>query len=225
MDARSRRNRVKLLVSAVTLSIVMVAAALAQRNYLRFDPLGSAPVEEARSRPAPQDRPVYGKPQIPVVEVAPPDVVAEPVEAAEKSEATPETEAAKADVPGDIMGFLERWRTSLVKGDLDTHTELYALRLEQFFRQKNVPRAAVRREKERLLRLYPSMDHYELRNVKVESMRGDRATVTFRKDWTASGGERRFAGSENQRLTLRRAGPTWQIVREEETKIHWVRRT
>ena len=47
--------------------------------------------------------------------------------------------------------------------------------------------------------------------------------MTFRKDWDTSG-QGRFAGSERQRLSLRRAGGTWLITGEEELKVYWVSR-
>lgn len=127
------------------------------------------------------------------------------------------------EVPADILGFLERWRTSLIRGDMAAHVDTYAPRVERFFRERYVSRERVRDEKRRLLERYPNVNRYELRNVKLESRTGDRAVVTFRKDWDTSGRER-FAGSEAQRLTLERAGATWQIVREEEIKVYWVHR-
>jgi hypothetical protein len=95
--------------------------------------------------------------------------------------------------------------------------------VDRFFRQRGVTREQVRREKQRMLERYPDFNKYELKDVRLESRRGDRAVVTFRKDWDASG-RGHFAGSERQRLSLRRAGGTWQITGEEELKVYWVKR-
>jgi hypothetical protein len=74
-----------------------------------------------------------------------------------------------------------------------------------------------------MLRIYPDVNKYDIRDIKLESRRGPRAVVTFTKDWDMSG-VRRFAGSERQRLTLHKAGERWQITGEEELKLYWVSR-
>jgi hypothetical protein len=215
MQSRERRNRLKLLVAAVVLSGVIVVAALQQRDHQRVDPFTPQAARPAAAPAATADRPVFGARPSPIEE-APPQAAAE-------GQRTRADEDSR-DIPGDVLGFLERWRTTLLKGDIDAHTSLYALKVDKFFRQRNVSRASVKREKERFLRTYPSVNKYDIRDVKLESMSGDRAVVTFRKDWDTSGRSRRFAGSEVQRLTLRRAGPAWQIVGEEELKVYWTKR-
>ena len=74
-----------------------------------------------------------------------------------------------------------------------------------------------------MLARYPEFRKYDIRDVRLESMDGERAVVVFRKDWDVRG-RGRFAGSEQQRLTLDRESGSWQIAREEETKVYWVRR-
>lgn len=203
-------TRTKLILSAVSFSAVMLIAAVAQRNHKSYDPAAAAariaPEESSRPRavfgesPAPQAQPATSEPK--------------------RVEPVP---AGKNDVPGDIAGFLERWRTSLARGDLEAHVATYAPRLERFFRQGKVTRDRVRAEKERLLRIYPDVNRLDITDIRVESRQGNRAVVTFRKDWDMSGA-RRFAGSERQRLTLVRVGDAWQIAGEEELKVYWVRR-
>jgi hypothetical protein len=125
-----------------------------------------------------------------------------------------------------VLGVVELWRSTLEKGDLQTHVATYAPRVDRFFRQRRVSRQQVLREKERMLDRYPNINKYEVHDVRLESLKGGRAVVTFRKDWDTSGrGSRRFAGSERQRLTLRTVDGTWKIVGEEELKVHWVRRS
>jgi hypothetical protein len=81
----------------------------------------------------------------------------------------------------------------------------------------------VRAEKAQMMARYPDINKYELRNVELKSQSRNKAVVTFRKDWDTSG-KTRFAGSELQRLTLRKHGGAWMITGEEELKVHWVRR-
>ena len=127
------------------------------------------------------------------------------------------------DVPPDIRQFLESWRSSLLQGDLNTHVSLYTSRVERFFRRRNVTREAVRREKELVLSKYPNIEQYDIRDVKVDRVSDSRASVTFRKDWDMRG-RRRFAGSEIQRLMVRKDAGKWQITGEEELKVFRVQR-
>ena len=197
---RQRRSRRKLVFGLAALAVVLGVAAVAQRRYTARDPF-PAETEQTRAR-SEASRPVFGERPAPV-------------------EPTPAP--AARDAAREIRPFLEEWRTTLMKGDIDAHTALYAPKLDRFFRQRGVTRAAVRREKERMLREYPRFRKYDVRDLKVESQTGDRAVVTFTKDWDARG-RRRFAGSERQRLTLKRAGDEWQIASEEELKVFYVRR-
>ena len=225
---RERRNRRKLLISAVTLAGVLLVAGVAQRNHQPADPF---PAEGTRARTetpaaaAPDQRPVFGSGK------SRPDPLSQDPLPRETPAASPDAQApeatAKRDgVPADVLGVVERWRSSLERRDLETHVNIYAPRVDRFFRQRRVSREAVQREKVRMLQRYPHINKYEIHDVKLESINKDRAVVTFRKDWDTSGdGSRRFAGSERQRLTFRRTGGDWKIVGEEELKVHWVRRS
>ena len=109
-------------------------------------------------------------------------------------------------------------------GDAAGQAALYADRVDKFFTKRDVSREDVRREKERMLSRYPEFHKYDIRDVRIESLNDDRAVLTLRKDWDARG-RGRFSGSEQQRLTLSKQSGSWQIVGEEETKVHWVRRS
>ena len=95
--------------------------------------------------------------------------------------------------------------------------------MQRFFNKANVSRDSVLAEKQRIFRIYPDVKKYEIHDIRLESLNGDRAVVTLRKDWDLSG-VRRYAGSESQRLGLRKLSQGWQIVHEEELKVHWVRK-
>jgi ketosteroid isomerase-like protein len=224
-----RRNRRKLLISAVTLAGVLIVAGIAQRNHRPGDPFPSEGTRARTERPAaaaPDQRPVFGSGTSRPDPLSMDPLPRETPAAAASDEQPPEAPAKRDAVPADVLGVVERWRSSLERRDLETHVNTYAPRVDRFFRQRRVSREAVQREKVRMLERYPHINKYEIHDVKLESMNKDRAVVTFRKDWDTSGdGSRRFAGSERQRLTLRRTGGEWKIVSEEELKVHWVRRS
>jgi hypothetical protein len=223
---RERRNRRRLLISAITLAAVLLGAAVAQRRHRAADSFPAPEGTRSRAEVAPLagSRPVYGQ------GMSRPDPLSVDPLPRETSR-TPEVQAPASgnghnDVPASLLGVIERWRSTLEKGDLETHAATYAPRVDKYFRQRRVSRQGVLREKERLLARYPHINKYEVHDVRLESIKGDRAVVTFRKDWDTSGsGSRRFAGSEKQRLTLRRLAGDWKITGEEELKVLWLRRS
>src|SRR5688572_14104593 len=117
-----RRNRRKLLISAVTLAGVLIVAGVAQRNYQPVDPFATEGTR-ARTEPpaaAPDQRPVFGS------GTSRPDALSQdplPREtpAAAPAEQTPEATAKRDGVPADVLGLIERWRSTLERGDLATH--------------------------------------------------------------------------------------------------------
>ena len=217
---KQRSTRTKLIGSMSVLALVLGAAAVEQFERKPRDPLRE-PVGQTRERreaPVERDRAVFGDRVRP--EVPPP--------VAPREEKTEKTERAAARTrpegsPADVREFLDEWRSTLIAGDAEAQASLYAPRVERFFTKKNVSREAVQREKASLLARYPTFHKYEIRDVRVEELDGNRALVTFDKEWDARGAGR-FAGAERQRLTLQRAGDRWEIVGEEELKVYWVKR-
>jgi hypothetical protein len=216
MPQDQRRNRLKLLGSLAILAVVLVVAAISQ-----FE--GRETGTRQRSEPVTQlPRAVFGGDHLTE------PVATAPVQPAPAASAA--TPAAEGKTAGEaegkavgVDGLLSRWRASVLKGDVDAQTILYAPRMEHFFRKRNVSRATVRREKARMMELYPRVDKYDISDVRVTSTRNNEAVVTFRKDWDMRG-ERRFTGAEQQRLKLRKIHGDWKIVSEEETRVYWLKR-
>jgi hypothetical protein len=220
MPYDSRKNRFKLLGSLVVLTLVFLIAAIAQFTDIRPQSAEQSQVEStglAAGKGSSQNRPraVFGGEARPAPTSDP-----SPLPEAEDSRARTDDSSTKT---AEINGLLDRWRSSIISGDVNAQTILYAPRMEHFFRQRNVSRASVQREKARMMELYPEVKQYDISDVRVESSKEDEAVVTFRKDWDMRG-DRRFAGSERQRLKLRKFAGDWKIVSEEETKLYWVKR-
>jgi hypothetical protein len=221
--------RRKLFASLVVLAIVLVIAAIAQftgkerrvNPYAASNPVPQAPV--ARTQPGgravfggdPRSDPTDASPQ-------PGSSNRETAESATRSRATNNTESVPG-ASGDIEHFLARWRDTVARGDLEGQANLYAPTVTRFFRQRNVSHAAVKKVKSQMMSLYPTVNRYEISDVKVESNNGNEAVVSLRKEWDMNG-RQRFTGAERQRLRLRRMGNDWKIVSEEETKVYWVKR-
>jgi hypothetical protein len=175
--------------------------------------------DRARSREAaamPTDPALYRQSDTPIDEARPAPVAPQKRDRAAVMTVT--------EVPADIVQFLSKWENSLEKHDLATQENCYARVVDRFYTKSNVSQKDVMAEKRRMLQAYPKFNKYEISNIRVESLTGDRASLTFDKNWDASG-RKRFAGSEQQRLVLIKVSGEWKIVREEETRVYWVRRT
>jgi hypothetical protein len=160
-------------------------------------------------------RAVFGVEHLPVATTTPaPSQEPEPGEPA-----TGRSRELEADT-SEVNHLLSRWRRAVITGDINAQTILYAPRMDRYFRQRNVSRDLVRREKVRLKEMYPQITRYDISDVRIESSKDSEKVVSFRKDWDMRG-ERRFAGAERQRLKLRKISGDWKIVSEQDMKVYW----
>jgi hypothetical protein len=230
--------RRKLLASFAVLGIVLVIATIAQftgkdtrRNPYAATraPDAKTPAKEAKKTPESSGRAVFGAEEARRSDTRPDPTsptlpqAAEPQNDVELSTRGRTTDSADSNTAG-INELLTRWRDTVAKGDLEGQTQLYAPKLDRFFRQRNVSHAQVRKVKSQMMSLYPTVNRYDISDVKVESNNGKEAVVSFRKEWEMKG-QKPFSGAERQRLKLRRIGGEWKIVSEEETKVYWVKRS
>lgn len=217
MRQTSWTARRKLFASLVVLGVVLVIAAIVQFTGKRPAESPYASAAPATATPNRGERAVFGSDPRP----APTAESPRPMPA--RTEAEEPITRARTETSAGIDEFLSRWRNTVATGDVDGQTALYAPKVDRFFRQRNVSQAAVRKVKSQMMSLYPTVNKYDISDVKVESNNGREAVVSFRKEWDMNG-QRRFAGAERQRLKLRRVAGDWKIVSEEETKIYWVKR-
>src|SRR6478672_9275157 len=197
MQHDPRNTRRKLFASLAVLTVVFTVAAIAQFT-------GTLPNVSAVNKPA--DKPTQANPNQPraVFGEVPPaapvslsPVVQQPQPKAESKGETARsrTEVGTSPGRGQIEGLLDRWRDTFARGDVNGQTILYAPKMEVFYQRSGVSRETVRREKSRMMELYPRVHRYEISNVKFESHKHDEAVVSFRKDWDMNG-DRRFSGAE-----------------------------
>lgn len=202
----SQRNRTKLIISAITLSGVLIGGALLERQR--------RPPDEQRGRMAEPSSPIFGGPP--------------PVQHDERPSATgasPAPRRASAASEADVRRFLERWRRTLETGNVEAHVALYAPVVQRYFRERNVSRARVEKDKRRFLQLWPSVERYSISDVEVgEPLAGGLVPVEFRKEWDFRSANRRFEGAERQRLLLQRTRGGWQIAGEQELVVYRARR-
>lgn len=210
LSSRQQRNRKRLIISACVLAVALLAAALVQRQrmaaYTAF-----AANEQVRNRTARPPEAVFGT-------TAPSALSREPATASREPD-VPQTKDT-----ADVRNFIERWRSTIARGDIEAHVNCYAAKVDRYFRQRNVPRSQVLRDKKRLFQLWPIFHRYDISDVQVAPAGAGRVRVTFRKTWDVRSTSRRFAGDEKERLMLAKTAGGWQIVSEEELKVYRVSR-
>jgi ketosteroid isomerase-like protein len=123
-----------------------------------------------------------------------------------------------------VRAAVEGWAGSLKARRVDAHMRYYGDRLQRYFQQSNVSRAAVYADKVEFLRRFPQIAQYDVRNVEVTYPAADVALAVFDKTWDFRTGDgRRFAGDEQEQLTLHRDAGGWRIISEQENKVYWAR--
>lgn len=160
----------------------------------------------------------------PKAPAAAPTSAAAPKPAPSPPEQAPET----APAPGAadsiaIHELLDRWASALKRGDVQAATACYAPLVSSYFGRHSMTREAVRGRIRKNLAHNGGLDVYRISDVKITPVSDGRAVATFRKTWRTSG-RRRFAGEEQERMTLVRHEDAWQISSEQQEKIYWQRK-
>jgi hypothetical protein len=157
-----------------------------------------------------------------VIEI-PSGVARAPGAASDGSAASSAGSVAAGPVPDEVLVVLERWRQSMLSGDVDVQTNCYAPTVELFFRRKNLDRDVLREMKRSGMATYSDARAYRITDIQRESTNDDRVAVTFKKYWDFYGAKH-FYGEEKQRLTFIPVAGEWKIVREEELEVYWFKR-
>jgi ketosteroid isomerase-like protein len=156
---------------------------------------------------------------VPVAAPAPPAEAAP----APKPVSAPVAEVDPASAKRQIGAFLQHWTATLQNRDVEGQIDCYAPRVAPFFGASSADPQQVRREKQRVFARIGKVHKMTIGNLVYESLDGDRAVVSFSKEWDIAGANP-SSGVEDEKLTLQRIDGKWKIAGEEETHIRWVKR-
>ncbi|MFL6416214.1 MAG: dynamin family protein [Bryobacteraceae bacterium] len=123
-------------------------------------------------------------------------------------------------MPEAISAVLSRWTQTMLAGDIDGQMQCYGRTVERFFGRYNVNWSTLWTMKEAGFSKYPNVNRYQISNVELLNAAKDRVTLTFRKEWNATG-VTNFAGASQIVLALGRFGESWKIISETEPKVYW----
>ncbi len=133
-----------------------------------------------------------------------------------------ELEAAKKEVESTIYG----WKSSAESHNLDANVSNYADTVD-YYKGGKISKSKLKASKDPAYKKYDSIE-IEIKNMKVTAdPTGDKATVTFDKDWDFAGVDKDGKdvinrGSVQQQLVLNKVNGKWKIVSEKDVKVIWV---
>lgn len=123
------------------------------------------------------------------------------------------------DEADTLRGALTDWIEATKARDLEAQMRFYMPELKAFYLTRNVPRAAVRREK---ARVFTSAERIEIMAAEPEIIftdAGRQAVMRFRKKYDIEDGRRSRRGEVVQELRWRRTDTGWRIFSERDIRV------
>jgi ketosteroid isomerase-like protein len=118
-----------------------------------------------------------------------------------------------------LRAALDDWVRATNERDIARQMEFYAPQLEAFYLTRNVPRSAVRAEKQRV---FARASVVEVRAEAPEIVLGDAgrtAVMRFRKQYEIANGRQSRRGEVVQELRWRRTADGWKITSERDVRV------
>jgi hypothetical protein len=119
-----------------------------------------------------------------------------------------------------VQNVLQRWSNALRRSDTREAARFYEPVVSTYFTQHDVAREEIARSIQQARSRYGRFEIYRISGVHLEPDGEGRVTATFRKHWQTAG-YRKYAGEEEERLTLVRKNGAWKIASEEQEKLYW----
>jgi hypothetical protein len=124
-------------------------------------------------------------------------------------------------VKKEVSEMLERWRSSIVKRDIETHMKSYAATLENYYKESGIDRNHVRADRQRAFDRYESLD-LQVDKLTITPESEDAAIVVFDKSWTFKNPQKTSTGSVQQEMRLIKENGSWIIVGEKDEKVYFL---
>jgi hypothetical protein len=171
-----------------------------------------------------QEAPKDTMPAPPPASVPPAAEPAAPAEAPPSNEAdrSSEMSANRSEVQQGVRTTIDRWRTTLLSQDIDSHVALYAPSVGPYFTKNRMSRPEIAEEIRQMVKRYGPIRKYKITELTIAPVDANHAIANFRKEWATQGN--RFTGAEKEQLRFVRQGSEWQIASEQELKVYWIHR-
>ena len=147
----------------------------------------------------------------------PPKEVIKSTEA--KKAVSPLTTEQQNQITEEIKTFLNSWKNSIEKRDINDQMRHYAKTLEIFYRDSNKDQNHVRAERLKAFERYDSLS-LDVNNITVTPESDRFATVVFDKNWVFRGKDRFSSGAVQQEMGMVKSDGRWYIVIEKDLQIY-----
>jgi hypothetical protein len=150
-----------------------------------------------------------------------------PAVSSENKPATPNKPAAQLTaqqenlLKTEIADFLNSWRETNEKKDIDAHIAHYAELLKVYYSDSNKDKNHVRADRLRAYQRY-EMISMQLDKMKIVPESTEAATVTFDKTWTMKNPQRTSTGSVQQEIHVVKIKGKWLIDAEKDVKVYYI---
>ena len=118
-----------------------------------------------------------------------------------------------------LRSALDEWVRATNERDIARQMEFYAPTLEAFYLTRNVPRSAVRAEKQRVFARASAVDVRADAPEIILTDAGRTAVMRFRKQYEIADGRRSRRGEVVQELRWRRTPAVWKITSERDVRV------
>jgi hypothetical protein len=124
-------------------------------------------------------------------------------------------------VKTEVADFLNSWRESNEKKDIDAHIAHYADVLKVYYYESTKDKNHVRADRMRAYQRY-DMISMQLDKIKIVPESTEAATVTFDKTWTMKNPQKTSTGSVQQEMHVVKINGKWLIDVERDVKTYFI---
>jgi hypothetical protein len=133
----------------------------------------------------------------------------------------PLTAEQENQVKKEATEFIERWRTTNEKKDIESHIAHYSNSLEIYYDKSGVDRNIVRSDRMRAYQRYDSIS-MSVDNVKISPESTESAMIVFDKSWTMKSAPKTSTGSVQQEVHISKQNGKWLIDGEKDLKVYYI---
>jgi hypothetical protein len=127
----------------------------------------------------------------------------------------------QSQINKEVTGFLESWKISIEKKDMDSHLKHYSNNIEIFYKDGGVDRNFVKAIRQKALDNYVTLE-IKIDNLKVLPENGDSIYAIFDKTWTFKNSVKTTTGQVQQELHIVKKDGKLQIIGEKDLKVYFI---
>jgi ketosteroid isomerase-like protein len=136
-----------------------------------------------------------------------------------KKIASPMTPEQENQIKKEITDFLNSWKASIEKRDINEQMRHYAKTVETFYRDSDKDQNNVRAERLKAIERFETLN-LDLTNVLITPESDKFAKAIFDKTWVFRGKDRFSSGAVQQEMGLVKSDGRWYIVIEKDLQIY-----